>query len=269
MTSLCTSFPTLLPITSLPCSSGGPGGTRLTPSNGRQQLYQRQAQVQAQVRQDPRAKCNIQKHTWSDYLQVCWVVYNSILITEKRKIFLQVLQRFLKEKTDSKHEQHRKKTEDHNSTAPHDGTAAQNTTQGSRAPQQTTRTPEHATRRQLRTTRPNTAPQNTKRKRHNTQQHATAPGARNSADHRNSTLQGHQHSAAQHCTERGGQGTHSKTPQDTHSTKHSGEQQQAFTHHGKTHTAQSTQRRETPQNKAPRAAGQCSAGVALPTAPRQ
>ena len=42
----------------------------------------------------------------------------------------------LREKSDSKHTQHRKQTPEHDSAAPHDSTAAQDSTQGSRAPQQ-------------------------------------------------------------------------------------------------------------------------------------
>ena len=99
-----------------------------------------------------------------------------------------------------------------------------------------TPTPKHATRRPPRTARPSTAPQHTTRQQHNTQQRTTGPGAGNSADNSNSTTQAHQHSKAQHRTERGGQGTHSKTAQNNHSTKHSSKQQHPPPHHGNTHS---------------------------------
>ena len=90
------------------------------------------------------------------------------------------------------------------------------------------------------------------RKQHNTQQRTTAPGASNSTHHTNSTTQAHQHSEAQHRTERRGQGTHSTAPKDTHSTEQSSEQQHTPPCNNKTHTARGdTAKQSAAKHRAP------------------
>ena len=118
-------------------------------------------------------------------------------------------------------EKQKKKT-GHHSTAPHGSTAPQDTAQGSRTPQgrrRATARPDTGTKADTHHQTPtpgNQSHQQTpdKRQRH---QEPTTPATRNSTDEAHSTTKGHQHSAAQHRTGLRGQGTHSTTPQNTHS----------------------------------------------------
>ena len=118
-------------------------------------------------------------------------------------------------------EKQKKKT-GHHSTAPHGSTAPQATAQGSGTPQGTRRAttrPDTGTKADThhQTTTPvNQSHQQTPNKRQQHQERTT-PATRNSTDDAHSTTKGHQHSAAQHHIGRRGQGTHSTTPQNTHS----------------------------------------------------
>ena len=78
--------PPSCPSLPLPCSSGGgPGGTRLTLSSGHQHAPRRHAQERGREHQERRVTRKAQQRTWSCCTRVCWVVYNFILFTKKKK----------------------------------------------------------------------------------------------------------------------------------------------------------------------------------------